>query len=94
MTSPKFNSNFKITVPESLYQAVCANVDQPFADSYLSGATLVGTNLFPRTVTGWERMRDRRDFIDLAKRLDIKLCKPTPFPGENGDRLTARDLNW
>ncbi len=82
-------STFQLTVPQDLYDAVCEDVEQPFADSYLYGAKLSGTRLTPRTVTAYHKMRDRRDFMSLLVRLSIFLEKPTPFPGA-GDRPTGQ----
>lgn len=88
----QFRSKFLMTVPESLYQATCAEVDQAFADTYLPGARLEGQYLHPRTLTGWDKMRDRQDFGRLLKRLEITMVKPLPYPGE-GDRMSAQELN-
>lgn len=84
---------FRLTVPESLYDAVCQGVDQPFADSYLTGASLTGTTLTPRTLVGYHKMRDRADFRALLTGLGMTLARPTPYPGE-GDRLSAKDCMW
>lgn len=89
----KHRSKFRLTVPQSFYDAVCDAVDADFAGSYLPGATLDGQYLRPRTLCGWRKMADRSDFIALLKRLQITMVKPTPFPG-NGDRLSAEDLKF
>lgn len=86
-------ATFRLTVPESLYDAVCREVDQPFADSYLTGATLAGTVITPRTLTGYRKMLDRADFRNLMQRLGMTLAQPTPLTGEDG-RLTAKDCMW
>lgn len=85
------NSTFLLTVPQELYDDVCDACGQPFADSYLFGAELHGRVLWPRTQIGWERMRDRRDFTDLMKRLGLILEKPEPYPGD-GNRLPSPEI--
>ncbi len=87
----KFTPNFLVTVPRSLYEAVCDGVGQPFADSYLTGAVLHEGKLWPRTLTGWQKMRDVGNFMRLLSELEIKLMKPEPYPG-NGDRLTIEQM--
>jgi len=84
-------STFLLTVPQALYDAVCDACGQPFADSYLYGAELQGRALWPRTRIGWERMRERRDFTDLVKRLGLTLEKPEPYPGD-GTRLPSPEI--
>ncbi len=91
MSDDNFKPNFKLTVPESLYQAVCGNCGQPFADSYLTGAVLNNQKLTPRTVTGWGKMRDMGNFMRLLGELEIGLVKPEPYPGR-GDRLTIEQM--
>lgn len=83
-------STFKLSVPQVLYDDVCDACGQEFADSYLYGASLDGSALSPRTLTGYERMRERSEFRHLLGQLNLKLVKPTPFPG-NGDRWTAKE---
>lgn len=85
-------STFQLTVPQSLYDAVVKACEQGFADSYLFGALLIGNRLEPRTLTGWRKMRDRKDFMDLIKDLKIELVKPTPYPGD-GNRMSASELS-
>lgn len=86
-----FRSKFVMTVPESLYQAVCERVGEDFAGSYMAGARLDGQYLHPRTLTGYSNMRWHRDFMALLNDLKITMVKPTPYPGE-GDRMSADDL--
>lgn len=82
-------STYRLTVPQALYDAVCEAVDQPFADSYLFGATLDGTKLTPRTAIGFDRMMDRADFRELLKSLGLHLEKPTPWPGRPGENRAS-----
>lgn len=86
-------STFLLTVPQALYDAVCDACGQPFADSYLYGANLQGRALWPRTRIGWERMRDRRDFTDLLKRLGLTLEKPDHYPGD-GTRMPSPEMEF
>ena len=79
-------SAFRLTVPESLFEAVSLAVDQSFADSYLFGATLNGLALTPRTLTGYGKMKDRSQCMKVLRGLGITLIKPTPWPGD-GERL-------
>ena len=84
---------FRLTVPESLYDAIASRISVEFADSYLTGASLTGTVIVPRTLTGYAKMMDRWDFREVLKEMGLSLAKPTPFPGE-GDRLSAKELLW
>jgi hypothetical protein len=83
-------STYRLTVPQDFYDAVCEACGQPFADSYVFGATLTRSRLTPRTVTAWQKMRDRRDFLHLLKTLNTILDKPAPWPGD-GTRLAGKD---
>lgn len=80
-------STYRLTVSQDLYDATCAETDQPFADSYLFGSEQRGDRLFPRTVTGYLKMRDSRGFMQLLGHLKMTLIRPDPFPG-GGDRMT------
>lgn len=80
-------STYHLTVSQDLYDATCEVADQPFADSYLFGATQRADKLTPRTVTAFLKMQDNRAFRDLLKHLGVTLVRPDPFPGA-GDRLT------
>lgn len=84
-------STYRLTVPQDLYDAVCAGAEQTFADSYLFGAKLDGRKLWPRTRTGYEKMRDRSDFMGLLRKLDITLEQPPLWPGD-GTRLSHKDI--
>lgn len=84
-------TRFKLTVPSALFDAVSARIGLGFAESYLTGATLNGAALLPRTLTGYERMRDRSDFRDLLRELNVSLVEPTPYPGA-GDRMSADEI--
>lgn len=85
-----FRPKFRLTVTEALYQATCEAVDQPFAESYLFGSTVVGAYLTPRTLTGYEKMRGRLEFMRLLKRLNLTLVRPEPWPGD-GTRMAANE---
>ena len=86
-----FRSKFVMTVPDGLYQSTCAEVSEDFAGSYLPGAKLDGPNLHPRTLIGWKKMVENRDFMALMKRNKMIVVKPTPYPGD-GDRMSTADL--
>lgn len=86
-----YRAKFKQTVPDSFFDAACEAVDEDFANSYLTGAKLDGQYLHPWSLTGWGRMKDRWDFMQLLKKLKITMVKPTALPGD-GSRPTARDL--
>jgi hypothetical protein len=81
-----------MTLPLELYDAVCERIDQGFADSYLTGAELVGRRLTPRTHTAWRRMRDTAAFRDLLKEAKLELVEPDPFPGRDGRRLSHKEI--
>lgn len=89
MATPKF----RLTVPQSLFDAIASKVNQEFADSYLTGASITGTVIVPRTLTGYHKMMDRWDFREALKEMGLSCAKPTPFPGD-GDRLSAKELLW
>lgn len=82
-------STYTLTVPQSLYDAVCEECSQGFADSYLYGAVLRGSALHPRTLTAALALEQDSRFRALAKSLNINVHRPTPYPGD-GDRLTAK----
>lgn len=81
---------FRLTVPDDLYQETCDATEPAFAESYLFGATLGGAYLTPRTLTAYEKMKGRWDFVQLLKRLKLTLIKPEPWPGK-GDRASSED---
>lgn len=81
-----------MTLDLMFYDAVCEAVNQDFADSYLTGAELVGRRLTPRTATGYQKMRDVRAFMDLLKAANIELVQPSPWPGPDGRRLSHREI--
>lgn len=87
-------STYRLTVPQEFYDMVCSAAGQPFADSYLFGATLDGRILTPRTAIGYDRMHDRTDFMGLLKQLDIKLVRPTPWPGAPGENRASSEDTW
>lgn len=88
-----YPSTYPLSVPQDLYDDVCDACTQPFADSYLYGAEIRGRNLWPRTLTGWEKMRQSRDFMDVLEVTTLKLEKPTPFTPNCG-RASAADLGF
>jgi hypothetical protein len=53
----------------------------PFADSYLSGATLRSGKLLPRTVTAWMVLKDHSGAQAVLKSRGVTLVKPPPFVG-------------
>jgi len=85
-----YTPKFQLTVPRSLYDATCGAAEQPFAESYLTGARLDGSLLTPRTLVGFWKMRDSSAFMGLLASLNIKLIKPEPYPGD-GSRMTAEE---
>lgn len=82
-------STYQLTVPQSLYDAVCEACSQGFADSYLYGARLDGKELTPRTLTAALALEQDSRFRDLAKGLGVRVIRPAPYPGA-GDRPTAK----
>lgn len=76
MRQPTFSP---MTLPLELYDAVCERVDQAFADSYLTGATLANRKLTPRTLTAYGKMRDSFEFKKLLSDAGIELVKPLPI---------------
>lgn len=83
-------SQYRLTVPESLWLATYDACGPDFADSYLYGASLVGSALTPRTLTAFRRMRETRDFTNLLKELGINLVQPPPFH-LSGNPHSAKD---
>jgi hypothetical protein len=83
-------STYRLTVPQDFYDAVCEACDQPFADSYLFGATLVRSHLTPRTVTAWTEDARPQRFHAAPEALNIVLDKPPLWPGD-GSRLSHKD---
>lgn len=68
-----------ITVSLELHGAMTEECGLPFADSYLSGASLVGRVLTPHTVTAWERLTGSRSAMMVLRSLEIVLKRPLPF---------------
>lgn len=89
MPTPRFQP---ITIQRALYDAVCEAVNQDFADSYLTGAEMNGRKLTPRTLTGYQKMRDVRAFMDMLEKANIELVRPTPWPGTEGNTLRAQRI--
>lgn len=81
-----------MTIPVELYDAVCERIDQGFADSYLTGAELVGRKLTPRTYTAWCRMRDTSAFRQFLKEAGIELVQPDLWPGRDGKALSHKEI--
>lgn len=71
-----------VTVSQALYDEVANDHEEPFADSYLWGATLIGDKLTPRTVTAWERLN--RQARKALSRAGVTLVKPEPFASRRG----------
>jgi hypothetical protein len=65
-----------MTLPVELYDAVCERISQEFADSYLTGAVLVGRKLTPRTLTAYDKMRDVFEFRQFLAETQLELAKP------------------
>lgn len=89
MHQPNFSH---MNLPIELYDAVCERIDQTFADSYLTGAELVGRKLTPRTLIAYDKMRDSSAFKDFLKEAKIELVRPTPWPGPDGKRLSHKEI--
>lgn len=81
-----------MNLPPELYDAVCERIDQGFADSYLTGAELMGRKLIPRTYTAWRRMQDTSAFRDLLKEAGIELIQPVLWPGKDGKALSHKEI--
>lgn len=84
-------SKFMLTVPQEFFDAVAEATDADFAGTYLPGAVLDGQVLHPWSLTGWGKMKDRWDFVQLLKARKITMVKPTALPGD-GSRFTADEL--
>lgn len=70
---------FEITVPDELYGEVADLLGEPWADSYLHGATVVEERILPRTETAWLRLKAERIFMEIIHVRGIRLIKPLPF---------------
>lgn len=71
----------QVTVPHELYDAMKTACGEPYADSYLSGATLEGGRLLPRTRTAWGRLKDNFGAMGVLRKQKINLVKPPIFQG-------------
>lgn len=72
---------FPVSVPMEFWKEVASVCGEPYADSYLYGATLHGGKLLPRTVTAWERLRGDHNVRALLTERGVTLLKPPPFEG-------------
>lgn len=70
---------FPVSVPMEFYKEVAALLGEPFADSYLFGASLREGALKPRTLTAYERLNTNFDFRKLIAERGIRLVKCPPF---------------
>lgn len=66
-------------VPPEFYAAVSAEMGEPFAYSYLTGARCLNKVLLPRTQTAWMRLRERQEFTHLMVAEGYTMRKPPPF---------------
>jgi len=80
------------TVPQDLYDSVAELMGEPYADSYLWGATLAQDMLTPRTVTAWERLGQVRIVMSLLDKRRIKLVKPVPFGMPGGSMRSFAEV--
>ena len=72
---------FGIDVPEEFYWWVADNCGGSFADSYLFGGEVQGGKFMPRTLTGWERLKDNFTFMGILKKEGMTMVKPRPYDG-------------
>lgn len=71
---------FRILVPRALYKDIAHACGEDYANSYLHDAEIHGkADLWPRTVTAWERLHGRREAMEVIERHGLKLRKPEPF---------------
>ncbi|WP_332657344.1 hypothetical protein [Brevundimonas sp.] len=72
-------SKLPITVDLAFYEAIARATSEPFADSYLHGATLEDGKLLPRTQTAWSRLDSSWAAKGAMRRMGVVLLKPPPF---------------
>lgn len=85
MDSPKL----PLTVPMQVWVPFATETSPAFADSYLSGADLLGTRLTPKTVTAWMRLRESFGAKKALAGLGLTLAKPAPFHQQQQRRGAA-----
>ena len=70
---------FPVSLPMEFWKEIAAACGEPYADSYLFGATLHSGKLLPRTVTAWERLNDNYQVRKILHERGVTLLKPPPF---------------
>jgi hypothetical protein len=78
-----------LTVPQSIWNDVCTAVSREFADSYLSGAEVIGRVLLPHTVTAYGRLDGSVKATKAIRSAGLRLVCPPPF-GEDESRAEFR----
>lgn len=83
---------WQITVPQSLYDAIADPLGEPYADSYLWGAVVRGSNLIPHTVTAWERLTQNFNAREAIKAQKLTIIKPAPWGSKGGSDRSSAEL--
>lgn len=68
------------TVPANVHAAAVAAVGEPWAVTWLAGATVEGDQLHTRTRTAFDRIRDERAFDGVLEGLGLVLAPPQVSP--------------
>lgn len=71
--------NLPVTVSDMLYNSMKKDCGEPFADSYLSGATESTKTLLPHTVTSFLRLKANRYAMRVISEHGLTLVEPLPF---------------
>jgi hypothetical protein len=78
------------TVPRALYELVADLRGEPFADSYLWGATVMDKRITPRTVTAWLALNTNAS--GLLSKAGYALMRPVPFGDPGASRMTSDEV--
>jgi hypothetical protein len=82
---------FGIDVPEDFYWSVEAACGGAFADSYLFGGEVHNGRFVPRTLTGWEKLRENFNFMKALESAGLTLIKPRPYDGPPAWQILGHD---
>jgi hypothetical protein len=78
-----------LTVPQSIWNDVCNAVSREFADSYLSGAEVIGNALLANTTLAYDRLNGSANATKAIRHAGLSLVRPPVF-GEDEKRAILR----
>ncbi len=91
---PKSEPQLPLTVQLETWEAIAEAVRPTYADSYLSGASQLGTRLTPHTLIAYERLHKEPAAMAALRELKIILIKPLHFAHPDRPNAKAELAKW